>query len=129
MNVDVIPVREVVRDRAIGLCIRGGQVLESGIGKNNAPTKRVVGAIPFINCNVVLRILFLEQQRQVEARRAGAHYCYIERSHHTGSCAAAPRIIAITIKRARADSRRNIGTSTEANALPVVVSWASRRPT
>jgi hypothetical protein len=81
MNVDVVPVREVVRDRAVSRLIRVREILQRRIGEYDAPAERVVGPIALVHDDLVLGILFFEQQRQVEAGRSGADHRDVQAGH------------------------------------------------
>ncbi len=72
VDVDVVPVGEVVGDRLVGGRIGVAEVLERLIGEDDAPPEGVVGPIALEHGDPMRGIRALEQEREVETRRSTA---------------------------------------------------------
>ncbi len=71
-DVDVVPVCEVVGNRAKGGLVGDAEVLESLIGEHDAPAECIVRPIPLEHNDIMPRVSLLEQQRCVESRGSAA---------------------------------------------------------
>src|SRR5688500_19055172 len=67
MNIDVIPMREAVGDLLVSERISGGQIFQRRIRKHYAPAERVERTVALVDRELVLGIVFLEQDRKIEA--------------------------------------------------------------
>lgn len=70
VDVDVIPVGEVIDDLLVGWWIGLSEVVERGIGEDDPPAERVGRAVPLQYGDVVSRIGPLQQQCQIQTRRS-----------------------------------------------------------
>jgi hypothetical protein len=61
VDLDVVPAREPIRDLAVGLGIRGGEVAERGVGEHDAEPERVGGPVALVDDDVVLRRRALDE--------------------------------------------------------------------
>src|SRR5688572_31486629 len=71
-NIDVVPVSEVVGNRAKSRLVCYTEILQRLVRENDAPSERIVGAVPLQHRYVVRRIGLLEEQRRVQPCRATA---------------------------------------------------------
>ena len=76
-DIDVVPVREVVGDRAKGGFVGGAEVLQRLVGEHHAPAERVVLAVALDDGDFVRWILLFHQQGKVQARRAATYANYL----------------------------------------------------
>ena len=74
VDVDIVPMREVVRDALVRLGIGARQTLQCRVREDHAPAERVVGAVALQHYDVVRRIRLLEQQGEIESGRTGADH-------------------------------------------------------
>src|SRR5690349_11667293 len=72
MHGDIVPVGEFLGDAAVARRIVLLEIVEGGVGKNDAETEGVVGAIALIDRDDGLRTLLLQQDRGVKAGRSAA---------------------------------------------------------
>jgi hypothetical protein len=72
VDVDVVPVREVVGDLAVRLGIGLAQVAERLVGEDDTPPERVVGAVALEDGDAARGVGLAQQERQVEPRRPPA---------------------------------------------------------
>src|SRR4051794_39954837 len=67
MDIDVVPAIEGARDFGSGIRIGRSKVAKCLVGKDDAPSERVVGTIALDDANMVASVRPLHQQRQIEA--------------------------------------------------------------
>ena len=65
-HIDVVPVREVGRNRLKCRFIGCAEVLHGLIGEHHSPPESVIGLIAFEHADIVRWISLLEQERRVE---------------------------------------------------------------
>src|SRR5690349_7835672 len=70
MHGDIVPVGEFLGDAAVARRIVLLEIVEGGVGKNDAETEGVVGAIALIDRDDGLRALLLQQDRGIQACRS-----------------------------------------------------------
>ncbi|CAA9300362.1 MAG: hypothetical protein AVDCRST_MAG89-422, partial [uncultured Gemmatimonadetes bacterium] len=76
VDVDVVPVREVVGDRPVRLGIGLAQVAERLVAEDDAPAEGVVRPVALQHRHAARRVRLAQQKRQVQPRRpaAGDHH-------------------------------------------------------
>jgi hypothetical protein len=72
VDVDLVPIGEVVDDLIVALGIRVAEVAEGLVREDDAEAEGVVGAVALVDGNVVGRVLLLHQQAEVEPGGAAA---------------------------------------------------------
>ena len=79
VDIDVVPMREVIRDRLVGLRIGLAKVLHRLVGEHDAPAKRVVGRVALDHRDVVRRVCLLHEEGEIEPGRPSAddHYLHL----------------------------------------------------
>src|SRR5690348_7609291 len=70
MHLDVIPIGEIPRDAAIARRIILLEIVEGGIGKHDAKAERIIGPVPFVDRDLGLRPLLLQQDRSIKTSRS-----------------------------------------------------------
>ena len=73
-DLDVVPVGEVVGDRAVALPVVLLERIQRRVGEHDAEAERVVGAIALVDGDVGGRLGLLHQDREIEPRRAAAEH-------------------------------------------------------
>jgi hypothetical protein len=72
VDIDVIPVREVVGDALVRFRVCRLQVCQRLVGEDDAPAERVIPPVAFEYCDMMRRIRAFHQKRQIEAGRTAA---------------------------------------------------------
>ena len=68
MDVDVVPVGELVKNRLVRLRIGQSEVLKRLVGEDDAPSERVIRRVALVERDVVMRVRLLQQEGEVETR-------------------------------------------------------------
>jgi hypothetical protein len=72
VDVDVVPVRERLRDGGVALGIGLLEVVERRVGEDDAEAERVVRAVPLHDDDVVRRVGLLHEDPEVQPGRPAA---------------------------------------------------------
>ena len=72
MDVDVVPVHEVIGDRGVRLRIGALDFGDGGIAEDDPEAERVIGAIPLQDEDLVRWIGALHEDREIQPRRTAA---------------------------------------------------------
>ncbi len=96
VDVDVVPVREVIEDRLVRRRVGLAEVLQRLVGEDHPPAEGVVGGIALVHRDVGAGVCLLEEERGVESRGAapqhrdlhGSSSCTSVSSPHAASSAA-----------------------------------------
>ena len=74
VDLDVVPVGEIVRDRAIAGRVGGGERVQRLVAEHHAEAERVVRAVALDHRDVRVRTVPLQQDGEIQARRAAADH-------------------------------------------------------
>ena len=66
---DVVPMVERARDKCATLGVSRAKVVDRLVGEDDAPAKRVVGAVAFVDGDARSGVSALEEQRRVQTAR------------------------------------------------------------
>jgi hypothetical protein len=72
VDVDVVPAREMLGDRAEAGLVGRGEVAQRLVGEDDAPPESVVGRVPLEHHDLMARIRLLHEEGEVEPRRPAA---------------------------------------------------------
>jgi hypothetical protein len=82
VDVDVVPVGEVVRDRLKRLGIGLTKILHRLVGEHDAPAERVVDGVALDDRDLVGRVRLLHEEGEVESRRSSANHDDLQMTSH-----------------------------------------------
>ena len=82
MDLDIVPIGEMVGDRPVALAIVPLELLERLVGEHHAEPERVVRPVALEHGDAGVRPRFLHQDREIEAGRAAANDVHLHGRLH-----------------------------------------------
>ncbi len=101
-DVDPVPARERVRDLEVRLRIGVPQGAERLLAEDDAEAERCIGRVPLEDADVGAAVELLQEDREIEARRAGADDLDL---HASASCSRSSSSIPATVGKSTSSSQ------------------------
>src|SRR5205085_5227197 len=66
-DINIVPSLKAIGCLIVSFFVRFLQIRESLIGKDHAPAERIIGRVPFKDCNFMRSLLLLHQECEIES--------------------------------------------------------------